>query len=401
MLNLQGSVIKTTRNFCNSMKKIGILTFHRSINYGAFMQAYAFSHMLQKRYPNHIVEIIDFEYLKKHKSYRKPIRQFPFGAEYYIKYTRFQKDLKRLTLSPQSFITETIDQLSDYIKSRSDVVIVGSDAVWTYQGKMPIDNPYWLMGGRLNSVSKFSYAASAFSTDFSRISKEERSFIREQLSDFSYVGVRDVATQTFIKELRLGQEVFLNHDPSLFLEPAEDKNLARKVLRRNFVNSRRPSISFMTRQTEGINSIRERLHSKYNLLHFNIRDNNRSDFFDTRCRYIFNMSPYEWYNVYALMTLNITNFFHGACLALVNHIPTIVIDDSNTNYVSKYAQLMLDMGLEDRLFYKTKFDIESFMSCVNTCLCNPEEEKYRIIKAIEKERLKSKSFFVALDRVLL
>ena len=40
--------------------KIGILTFHRSVNNGAFMQAYALSSEIKKRFPSDEVEIIDF-----------------------------------------------------------------------------------------------------------------------------------------------------------------------------------------------------------------------------------------------------------------------------------------------------------------------------------------------------
>lgn len=95
--------------------KIGILTFHRSINYGAFMQCYALSHELMVRYPQHQVDVIDFEYLHKHNSYRAAMRQFPFGIEYYFCYNRFQSDLKRLPLSSKSFITDRTDELCDYI----------------------------------------------------------------------------------------------------------------------------------------------------------------------------------------------------------------------------------------------------------------------------------------------
>lgn len=134
--------------------RIGILTFHRSINYGAFMQCYALSHELMSRYPEHQVEVIDFEYLRKHNMYKAPMKNIPFGLEYYFKYQRFQSDLKRLPLSSKTFITENTEDLCDFISKNYDIVIVGSDAVWAYQGKMPIDNPYWLFGDKLKNVIK-------------------------------------------------------------------------------------------------------------------------------------------------------------------------------------------------------------------------------------------------------
>ncbi len=380
--------------------RIGILTFHRSINYGAFMQSYALSKELQMRYPQHVVEIIDFEYMKKHRHYKSAIYSFPFGIEYLIKYNRFQQDLRLLPLSEKSFITDSTIELCDYIKSRWDIVIVGSDAVWTYQGKMPVDNPYWLFGDKLNSITKISYAASAFSTNFDSVPQEDRDIIKDRLSSFYYIGVRDTATKHFVESLDLDKKVHINHDPTFFMNPADDVKLARTTLRKNFVFNKKQSVSFMTRGLQGINELREELHNKYNLLHFFRRDNQHKDLFDFRCRFMNNVSPFEWYNLYGQMSLNFTNFFHGACLGIINHVPTIVIDDFKQSYTSKYAQLMLDLGLEDRLFYKKCLNVEKLLECTRYCLLNRDEEVRRIIKAIEIERRKSQSFFEALDLIL-
>jgi len=380
--------------------KIGILTFHRSINYGAFMQSYALSKELQKRYSQHVVEIIDFEYMRKHKHYKSYIYRFPFGIESFIQYKGFQRDLSSLPLSEECFITEDTSSLCEYIKKRYDVVIVGSDAVWTYQGKMPLDNPYWLFGDKLKTVIKISYAASAFSTDFSAISKEEKDVIRERLSSFYYIGVRDSATKSFVDSLGLGKEVHINHDPTFFLNPADNVKLAKSTLRKNFVFNNKKNISFMTRSLRGVNELRKELHMKYNLLHFYRRDRQRTDLIDCRCRFMNNVSPLEWYNLYGQMILNFTNYFHGACLGIINHVPTIVVDDFQQSYTSKYAQLMKDLGMDDRLFYNNNLKVEELLECTRYCLTHREDEVVRISNAIDIERRKSQSFFDALDSIL-
>jgi hypothetical protein len=137
------------------MKKIGILTFHRSINYGAYMQSYALSHEIQKRFPANKIEIIDFELLRKHESYRKglKLRRFPLNIEYWFKYRAFQNDLVKLPLSSKSLITNNQNVLIDYIKREYEILIVGSDAVWAYQ-KMSLDNPYWLFGEKIKCKSQ-------------------------------------------------------------------------------------------------------------------------------------------------------------------------------------------------------------------------------------------------------
>jgi hypothetical protein len=47
-------------------KKIGILTLHRSINYGAFMQAYSLWYNLKKS-TDYQIEIIDYDCLSTHR----------------------------------------------------------------------------------------------------------------------------------------------------------------------------------------------------------------------------------------------------------------------------------------------------------------------------------------------
>ena len=46
------------------MKKIGIITFHKAINYGSVLQAYSLQHLLESE--GYLVEIIDYE-PKKYK----------------------------------------------------------------------------------------------------------------------------------------------------------------------------------------------------------------------------------------------------------------------------------------------------------------------------------------------
>lgn len=378
--------------------RIGILTFHRSINYGAFMQSYALSQTLKKRYQEHTIEIIDFEYLWKHNHYKTPpIKLPPFNWEYYIQYNRFQSSLSILPLSKQSFITNEVDSLCEYIKANYDIVIVGSDAVWAFQ-RLKLDNPYWLFGKKLNGIIKMSYAASAFSTRFEKITDEEKGFIKERLSDFTYIGVRDNATKEFVDSLNIGQEVFINNDPTFFLEPSSDKELYKKTLRKNLVFSNKKKIAFMTRHMPYINDIRNDLGSKFNFVHFHIR-NSSKDIFSTKCKYMPNVSPLEWYNAFGQMLLTITNYFHGACLSIINHTPTIMVDDSTTSYTSKYSQLMCDLGLKDSLF-KT-FNYQELSEHIHYLLTHQDEEKLKISKAIQRERLKSQSFFDKLDSILL
>jgi len=86
---------------------IGILTLHRSENYGAYLQAYALSKTLQDRYPECSVEIIDYDSKRSKKHHWKILFKegvkFNFKFNYFIKKkASFKKALSELPLSANS-----------------------------------------------------------------------------------------------------------------------------------------------------------------------------------------------------------------------------------------------------------------------------------------------------------
>ena len=390
------------------MRKIGILTFHRSINYGAFLQAFTFSNEIKKRFPDNNVEIIDFQLLKRYRQYKKQIslKRFPVCIETAIKHRAFKRDQKKLLLSKERLITDDQNKLLEYIKYRSyDIIIVGSDAVWAYQ-KMKLDNPYWLFGEKLNNIIKMSYAASAFSTDFKNVSDSDKSFIKNMLNDFQYIGVRDTETYNFIKEIQPEKEIHYNCDPTFFLPKNQNIMLANKVLRKHLIFTDRPLISFMVGKVPYINELKNHLGNKYRYIHLNHR-NQPMDIIDNKTRLLFNLSPLEWYAIYSKCVLNISDYFHGAVLGLINRVPTVTIDktDFPYPYIGKYEQVMTDLGLDDYLFhYKDLLnnmnEKNRFFAQVDYALANHEKEIKRINRKVEMEKEKANSFFSVLKEYL-
>ncbi|MCF8380667.1 MAG: polysaccharide pyruvyl transferase family protein [Bacteroidales bacterium] len=382
------------------MKKIGILTFHRSINYGAFMQAFALSREIQNRFPTKKIEIIDFELLTKHNNYRKPLRKGPLFFEYWFKYQAFQSDLEKLPLSSKTFITDDFTSIVDYIKREYDIVIVGSDAVWAFQ-KMGLENPYWLFGKSLGDIVKMSYAASAYSTDFKLVTDEEKAYIAEMLADFQYIGVRDTETYNFIKSIKPEKELFLNCDPTFLLPKSQDFRLANKTLRKNLINPNRQMVSFMTSSMPYIKEIKASLNNSYTYIHFNHRDQH-IHILDKNTKLLFNLSPTDWYNIYCKCTLNFTDYFHGTLLGLRNGVPTFSIDktDFPYPYIGKIEQVMTDLDLKDYVFLKKdmyqKNEKDRLFSQIDFSLKNLETERIRIDKSSDKEKEKSETFFKSL-----
>lgn len=144
------------------MVKVGILTYHRSLNYGAVMQAYCLAEEIQKRFPDVSVEIVDYM-SKKMNRYYKMITIYR-GKESLIHlkeriemYKAFQKGWNELPLSDKKIISDNYEMVMKNINGKYDILISGSDAVWNFS-KRGIPNPYFLMG--CESSTLMSYAAS-------------------------------------------------------------------------------------------------------------------------------------------------------------------------------------------------------------------------------------------------
>ena len=132
--------------------RIGILTFHRSVNNGAVMQCYALSQRLRQDFPNDEVEVIDYQMRKVDQAYSGGIIEYFRGCSPSLFLKRaalllrepsklnkarkkkevFQSALSRLPLSPRTILDDGTQELIQYINDRYDVLVVGSDAVWNY-----------------------------------------------------------------------------------------------------------------------------------------------------------------------------------------------------------------------------------------------------------------------------
>ena len=205
-------------------KRIGILTFHRSINYGAFMQAYSLSHYLARKFPDCVVEIIDYESKTMHEHYMPKISFMTFrhpvvSLKKRKQYDNFQSELNKLSLSKEHFEFDgNNESFTAYLKDHYDVVIVGSDAVWNWI-KRGYPNPYVL---DFNGPVRMSYAASAYGMDYLKQNEIDLSNFAKVLPRYRFVGVRDSYTADFISEITKGTVVpNINCDPTFFLDLKE------------------------------------------------------------------------------------------------------------------------------------------------------------------------------------
>lgn len=204
--------------------RIGILTFHRAHNYGAVLQCYALQEYLKGR--GHDVSVIDYEPRHFHQFYNWFQPQLlkvrnPFE---FIRRIKLLIDKKYRYQAFESFIEERLNlcSLGTIFSNPFDVVIVGSDQVWNYQGGF---DPYYWGAIKFPAGTKvISYAASMQD----KWEPEAEPIIKCLLRNFDMISVRESSLQESL--FRLSGNAQIKHviDPTLLLSSAEWETISVK-----------------------------------------------------------------------------------------------------------------------------------------------------------------------------
>ncbi len=186
--------------------KVGILTFHRAINYGAVLQAYALQETLI--HLGHEVKVIDYycPRVEKHdRSFYSIAMIFRTVLTGHIRralfYLRCRQEKKIKLGIFDSFLKKRLKLsapcIYDNIPDDIDVYIVGSDQVWNTHICEGFDPVFWGLFRRKEKSKIISYAAS---TSISDISGNDFNKITTYLSSFSALSVREVEVTVFLNE---------------------------------------------------------------------------------------------------------------------------------------------------------------------------------------------------------
>ena len=206
--------------------KIGILTFHASHNYGSMLQAWALQHYLNTH--GHDAETINLRIKAQREMYNFPLRPVKKKILYYcyslfhplwlyhacrkwIKYERFLNDNLRLT---DRTYNSWEDIVSDLPSLGYQCLITGGDQIWNMNCK-DFDKSYFLPS-KLSDIKKISYSPSS-GNFLSKITKEQEAFVKDTLSDYSYISVRETSMQEYLGNL-LNKDITLACDPTLLLK---------------------------------------------------------------------------------------------------------------------------------------------------------------------------------------
>ena len=366
--------------------KIGILTIHQSVNFGATLQAFATNRFLRKndlpaeianyRLPSsepnsHLNTNIKATW-KNDKNWAPLHRlklalsltlQYPSKALRYRRFDAFRA--KHMQISTPCFTAQALSLLG-YTH-----YICGSDQIW--------NQPYH---SRLNTIffgeipgehKTIAYAASMGNTIYSDknlalastlINRMTACGVREQdMCDYFQPHVKIPVTQVL--------------DPTFLLEREDYESvMSQKTAKRPYV------LLYLVQNSQEAISIAQRIADK---LHCELIEIRSSKEHGVKHRQVYDIGPAEFLRYFADTEYVVTNSFHGTAFALLFEKQLTVIDNKKRG--SRISNLLRNAGLSDRMVEtyeqidETPIDYEKVHR-----LLEPERERSRrfLLDALEK-----------------
>ncbi|MDD3138452.1 MAG: polysaccharide pyruvyl transferase family protein [Lachnospiraceae bacterium] len=364
---------------------IGILTYHRSINYGAFVQCFALRELVANLFPTDNVEVIDYDSIKARKYYQKYyLRAKSIKDIKYIKTQRraFFNALDKLHLSDTSLVSDDPSEFGHYINRKYDLIIVGSDEIWNVNGLRGFPNPYWLP--QISGCMKMAFAVSA-RNEFNSLLDSQKELMGEYLKDFSFISLRDGVSYETIQKIVENVPIYRMCDPTMAFDFNFKIKEGKKLLEDKFgVDPSRPVIGVMDEVGKLSKYISDTYKKEFQIISIykNVKGvHNAAD-----------LTPFEWIQVIGALDGLVTSFFHGMCLAINANVQFRVYEYRNIDdpLQSKSFDLLSQYGYEDRYYQMNKgvdfrSDIDTFLKSI---IQGKKNEDFSIIKNGEKEKFK-------------
>jgi hypothetical protein len=343
--------------------KMGVLTFHRCINYGSYWQARCLTEGLQAR--GHQAVLLDHYNrrvnLAEWKCAYQPVLPTPVLKEdtplYREKIQRFFHAFESLPLSPP-FPLHNAVEMEEY-----DVVVVGSDEVWNLShpwfGRCPL-----FYGEGVKADRLISYAASFGNYPATWGLADEWV---EKLRAFDAISVRDANSQYLIKDA-------LGFTPDMVLDPCLQFPIHADARDFDFLETPYVAVYGHNFSNAFASEIRRwAAHRRLPLISIGYRN----DWADAQW---LAGDPHDFAHFMARSEAVATNFFHGCIFALRNEKPFVC--ETSPYRSNKVQGLMAKVGGEKHLLTE-----EAQPAAYNARLSEPPDEE--MLKKIDHLRHQS------------
>lgn len=197
------------------MKKIGIMSMQRIVNYGSFLQAYGLRKTIEAFGEN--VEFVDYEYEKSViEPPKKKILKRIFNNINIIEHRKKANHIKKFREEYQKYLSEYLNvNTNRNTYPNIDTLVVGSDEVFNCLQNYPVGYSRNLFGYGFEKTKKISYAASFGHTTIEGLRKYKiDNEVGNLLSQFNALSVRDENSQYIVQELT-NKKAIISCDPVL------------------------------------------------------------------------------------------------------------------------------------------------------------------------------------------
>lgn len=293
--------------------KIGLLTFHRPLNYGAVMQTIALYKVLSIHGDTELLDFrnADFEnlYGLLPRNWKNCIKRLIFPKET-IKLVKkrmlFDRFIKDNCVLSHHYTENNISECD----SRYAVFFVGSDQVWRPGSRL---HSYLL--DFCTSKNKFSYASSIGIDCFDENESKYLDLYRDNISKFKCVSVRERSGVALLAKL-VETKIVEVLDPVYLLEQNEWHEIAQN---RTTFNERGYVLLYLTQIYSDIVEFGIKLseNRKIKLVTLNSKQYRLSAEMLAHVEVIDVLSPYDWIKMIENADLVITNSFHGLSFAII------------------------------------------------------------------------------------
>lgn len=318
--------------------KIGIVTYHRTLNYGACLQAVATRVALENL--GHEVYYVDY-WPKYHSQMYKTfsLKKFVSFPSLGWKYRYIQSVLKRKKRNDSfdSFLNKYIIPYCQPVTTEFDAIVYGSDQIWRKQKSLHDYNDVYF--ARNSFKTKINIAFSA-SMGLLPNNDEDTIKIKNLLSNFDKLSVREEDLYHFVKSLGY-KDVQLTLDPTLLFTSQEWDEIieTEPYTGKAYVlvySIGRPSSSF---NLESIRKYASMHNLELKILCGTPETSNSED-------YITTANPFDFLKLIRNADSVFTSSFHGLVFSLLYNRDVYASFSHNSNR----AKTLLDsLGMPERL----------------------------------------------------
>lgn len=325
--------------------KIGILTFHRAINYGAVLQCFALYKKIESL--GHDVEIIDYRPASIEK-YRLLFHKHDFimrkGILKKIRYVLSSLLLiltkKRTAKKFDTFLNNgmkfsNIVHFPNDIPKYYDLILFGSDQIWNPETCEGLDKIYWgqFEHGRTMLVT---YAASIGRINILPSSVLDE--ISKYIHVYNSISVREKDLNEFLAN-KYEINSYIVCDPTILIEKEIYEKIIKYPQTTNYlvyytVENDKNGYQFAYKVAEQINCSVIRLHAYLSPLR------------KQKIKYDSELSPSEFLGYIANSKCVVTNSFHATSFSIIFRKDFYCLSQKSN---SRAHTLMSSLGIENRL----------------------------------------------------